>query len=211
MAFLIAAALAVVAVLRTGAALLRIRRVGAAGVSGASAAAWVAVNAAWVTYASWVGLIGALVSELCYLVGSTALLVGLHPTSNISRRSWRWGSAVALGYAVAGVAGAASGRSSSLLGLALTVSVLLYGVPALLEGLRARSLQGLSAAALIVTVLDALACLAYGASSAAAVYVLYGVTQLAVTLPVLARVLVLRGPVDCDSSSARSCTPAGAA
>lgn len=93
-----------VALLRTGTALLRLRRVGADGVSGASAAAWVSVNVAWVTYACWVGLVGALVGELCYLVGSTALLVGLHRTSRLSRRSWGWGSAVALGYTVAGVA-----------------------------------------------------------------------------------------------------------
>lgn len=82
-------------------------------------------------------------------------------------------------------------------------------MPALLEGLRAASLQGLSAAALTVTVLDALACLVYGVNSAAPVYQLYGVTQLAVTLPVLARVLASR--VDCDSSPARFCTPAGGA
>lgn len=211
MPWLTAVALAVVAVLRTGGALLRIRRVGPAGVSGPGAAAWVAVNAAWVTYACWVGLVGALVSELCYLMGSTALLVGLHRTGHLSWRSWGWGSAVALGYAVAGIAGAASGRSAGLLGLALTISVLLYGLPALLEGLRASSLHGLSAAALTVTVLDALACLAYGAGSAAAVYLMYGVTQLAVTLPVLARVLVLRSAINCDTHPARSRPPARAA
>jgi hypothetical protein len=206
--WLTAATLTVVAVLRTGAAVQRLCRTGPDGVSGASAAAWVAVNAAWVTYACWVGLVGALVSELCYLVGSTALLVVLHRTGRLSRRSWAWGGAVALGYAAAGLAGAATGRSSRLLELALTVSVLLYGVPALLEGLRAPRLHGLSAAALTVTVLDALAALAYSASSAAGVYLLYGVCQLAVTLPVLVRVLAQRGHLHADLVSARSCAPA---
>lgn len=200
MSWLTAAALALVALLRTGAALRRLGRAGPGGVSGASTAAWVAVNAAWVVYACWVGLVGALISELCYLVGSAALLVALHRTSRLSRRSWSWGCAVAVGYAVAGVTGAASGHSSSLLGLALTVSVLLYGTPALLEGLRAPRLQGLSATALTVTVLDAVACLAYGARSAVTVYLLYGVTQLTVTLPVLARVLALRSPSTATAS-----------
>lgn len=188
--WLTAALLAAVAVLRTGAAVLRIRRVGCAGVSGAGVVAWVAVNAAWVAYAARAGLLGALPSEVCYLAGSVALLVGVHRAGAVTTRAWCWGAGVASAYA--GVGAGAAGSSPGVLGLALTLSVLLYGTPALVAGLRAPSVTGLSAAALTVTLCDALACVAYGASAGGAVYVVYGVAQVALTAPVLVRVVAAR-------------------
>ena len=180
--------LAGVAVLRTGAQLCHLRRAGADGVSDASLTSWLAVNAGWVAYTFWVSLRAGLLSEACYLVGSATLVFQMRRNGDLGRRAVVYGAGVAAVYAAAAGAGTALPGGPQLLGDALDGSVLCYGIPALVVALRSRSVTGLSRTALAVTVLDAALALAYGVVINDRTYLLYGVLQQMLTLPILVRV-----------------------
>lgn len=187
-ALLTGGALAGVAVLRTSTQLRQMRRGGSQGVSSASLAAWVAVNAGWVAYTFWVSLPAGLISEVCYLVGSAALVARMRRDGRLTRRGLSFGLFVAAAYTAAAGIGAAGATGPQLLGDALEGSVLCYGIPALVVALRASSVTGLSRAALAVTAVDASLALAYGVVMSDRTYLAYGVTQQVLTLPVLIRV-----------------------
>ena len=187
-ALLWGAALAGVAVLRTGAQLSRLRRAGSDGVSDASLTSWIAVNAGWVVYTCWVSLPAGLLSEACYLLGSATLVVQMRRNGDLTHRGVVYGACVAVAYAAAAGAGAALSGGPQLLGDALDGSVLCYGIPALVVALRSRSLTGLSRTALAVTALDAGLALGYGVAIDDRTYLLYGVLQQILTLPILVRI-----------------------
>lgn len=144
---------------------------------------------AWLAYAIGRHEIGPAISEGIFLTVILSTAGILVHRGAVTTRAWMAAGLTALALATTVVAGALTGRGLELLGLVLAASTLVYGLPSLVSAMRASKVSGLSLTSLTVTCVDATLWGAIGAGSHDVGFIGYSVTQLAMTGPVLVRVV----------------------
>lgn len=185
----LAGAMVAVAAGRTVPQHRRLARTGALpGTSPSAVLLYLAASVVWLAYQLAAGVWVAVAAQVLAVIVLTATAVRLARLRLLPARSLVAAGAFLAGYGVVAVAGARFGSATAWVGTALVAATLAYGAPALVAGLAARDLSGLSPLALGITQVDAVIAAVVWIGCGDPAYVAYAVLQTVCTLPVLLRV-----------------------